>query len=97
MASRRELGSQEEFYSIDWKALRRLLGWSQYAAADFLGINRYNVLHWERAGYIPAAAWSRLEAFVELAMALRRQAEVSPIQVYPRHDRPRITAHIEIE
>jgi len=97
VVSRRELGSQEEFYSIDWKALRRLLGWSQYAAADFLGIARHNVLHWERAGYIPAAAWDRLESFVELAMELRRQAEVSPVQVYPRHDRPRITAKIEIE
>ncbi len=85
-----------EFYLVDWKALRSILGWSQYAASDFLGLSRSNIAAHERKGYISADAWSRIEPMVELAIELRRQAKDSPVPALPSGIAPNITATIEL-
>jgi len=86
----------EEFYLVDWKALRSILGWSQYSAADFLGLSRSNIAAWERKGYVSAEAWSRIEPMVELSIELRRQAKGSPIRALPIGIAPNITATIDL-
>lgn len=86
-----------EYYLVDWKALRSVLGWSQYVASDFLGLSRSNIAAHERKGYISADAWARIEPMVEMALELRRQAKDSPVPALPSGVAPHITATIELE
>ena len=86
----------DDYHRIDWKALRDLLGWTQYHAAKALGLSRPNILHMERKSYIPAKAWARLEPLVEAALELRRVTEADPLRVLPSGHKPEITHEIEV-
>jgi len=72
------------------------MGWSQYAAADFLGMSRSNIVHMERKGYIPKTAWERIDLMVNCAIRIREKAASDPIKVLPSGFEPNITQTVEI-
>ena len=86
----------DHYHRINWKALRPLLGWTQYHAAAALGLSRPNILHMERKSYISSRAWARLEPLVEAALQLQRVTETDPLRVLPMGHKTEITHHIEV-
>jgi len=86
----------DHYYKIDWKNLRKVMGWSQYAAADFLGMSRSNIVHMERRGYIPSRAWKRIEAMVNQAVSIKEASKTDPIPVLPSGTEPDILGRIDI-
>ena len=86
----------DDYHRIDWKALRSILGWTQYHAAEQLGLSRPNILHMERKGYISSRAWARLKPIVEATLELQRVTETDPLRVLPMGHKPEITHEIEV-
>lgn len=84
------------YYRVDLAVVRKMMGWSQYTAAEFFGVRRHNFLFWERQNYIPRAAWERIEPLFLLAAQVRQQAQDEPITVLQSGEEPHVVAELDL-